>query len=97
MAVSFNSDANIVCNMSRGTFTGRQVASVLIKHGYEPQNRNGSHLRLRYEHPDNEEDVRNVTVPVGHGELSRGTLRSIMEQAGGKDIDRFCSWVRDNV
>lgn len=81
--------------MSESTFSGREVAKVLIEHGFDPQNRSGSHLRLRYEHPDNDDDVRNVTVPVEHDELRRGTLRSIMEQAGGSDFENFCDWIRN--
>lgn len=41
--------------MTRGAFTGEEVASVLIDMGYYPVDRTGSHLKLRYEHPDTEE------------------------------------------
>lgn len=77
------------------TFSGPHVASVLIERGFLPQSRNGSHLRLRYEHPKNEEDIRIVIVPM-EDELRRGTLRSIMEQSGGKDFEKFCEWLRES-
>lgn len=79
--------------MSTRTYSGRFVANVLADHGFEPKNRSGSHLSLQYEHPDNDDDVRNVTVPVEHDELRRGTLRSIAKQAGAKDFDSFCAWL----
>jgi predicted RNA binding protein YcfA (HicA-like mRNA interferase family) len=50
--------------MVRRQFTGDEVASVLIDNKYYPIDRTGSHLKLRYEHPQTGE-VRNVTVPLG--------------------------------
>jgi Predicted periplasmic or secreted lipoprotein len=79
--------------MARRQFTGEEVAKVLIENHYYPQNRTGSHLQLRYEHPDGE--VRTVTVPMG-GEIPTGTLRNIMEQAGGEEFEEFCAWIDRN-
>lgn len=49
--------------MSPPTFTGREVATVLIDMHASPSD--GSHFQLRYEHPETAE-FRNVTVPL-HG------------------------------
>lgn len=51
--------------MSPPTFTGREVATVLIDMGCMPVHLTGSHFQLRYEHPETAE-FRNVTVPL-HG------------------------------
>jgi len=37
--------------MTRRQFTGEEIASVLIDNGYYPVDRTGSHLKLRYKHP----------------------------------------------
>lgn len=58
---------------------------------YYPVDRTGSHLKLRYEHPETGE-VRNVTVPLG-GEISTGTLRNVADQCGAKDFDAFREWI----
>lgn len=54
------------------------------------------HAQLYYEHPDNDDDRRRVTVPL-HDELSTGTLRGIAESAGARDFDAFCEWVDRNA
>jgi predicted RNA binding protein YcfA (HicA-like mRNA interferase family) len=80
-------------NVGRTTFTGREVAKVLMKFGYEPKSRTGSHLTLEYVNPDTGE-VRRPTVPL-HGEIPRGTLGSIAEQCGAEDFHSFCEWIDD--
>ncbi|ELZ79968.1 UPF0395 family protein [Haloferax gibbonsii] len=80
--------------MGRTTFTGREVAKVLLKFGYEPKSRTGSHLTLEYVNPDTGE-VRRPTVPL-HGEIPRGTLGSIAEQCGAEDFHSFCEWIDDH-
>lgn len=80
--------------MVRRQFTGDEVASVLIDKKYYPVDRTGSHLKLRYEHPQTGE-VRNVTVPLG-GEISIGTLRNIARQCGANDFEAFCKWIDRN-
>lgn len=80
--------------MSPGPFTGREVASVLTDMGYVPTDRTGSHLKLRYVHPETGE-VRNVTVPLG-GEIRTGTLRNIAVQCGADDFDAWCRWIDDH-
>lgn len=49
--------------MTTTDFSGREIIKVLRKHGYEIRGRKGSHVQLRYVHPDTGE-VRNVTVPM---------------------------------
>lgn len=60
---------------------------------YQPVDRTGSHLKLRYVHPETGE-VRNVTVPI-HGEIDTGTLRSIADQCGAEDFDAWCDWIEE--
>ncbi|WP_434084143.1 type II toxin-antitoxin system HicA family toxin [Halorarius litoreus] len=81
-------------SVGRTTFTGREVAKVLMKFDYEPKSRTGSHLTLEYVNPDTGE-VRRPTVPL-HGEIPRGTLGSIAEQCGAEDFHSFCEWIDDH-
>ncbi|MFB6175628.1 MAG: type II toxin-antitoxin system HicA family toxin, partial [Halobaculum sp.] len=66
--------------MVQKRFSGETIASVLIEMGYEPVERTGSHLKLRYVHGETGE-IRNVTVPLGH-EIGGNTIRNIAEQCG---------------
>jgi predicted RNA binding protein YcfA (HicA-like mRNA interferase family) len=79
--------------VSRRTFTGREVAAALAEMRYQPVDRTGSHLKLRYVHPETSE-VRNVTVPI-HGEIDTGTLQSIADQCGADDFDAWCDWIEE--
>lgn len=82
--------------MSRRTFSGQEVAKVLVNvGGFEWQRTTGDHAQLYYEHPTNEEDKRQVTVPL-HDELRTGTLRNIAEDAGANEFDAFCEWIDAN-
>ncbi|ADE05228.1 MULTISPECIES: type II toxin-antitoxin system HicA family toxin [Haloferax] len=81
--------------MVRRTFSGREVTKALTKYGYVPKSRHGSHVRLRYEHPETGE-VRNVDVPQ-HDELKIGTLRSIADQCGAKDFHSWCEWIEQTL
>jgi predicted RNA binding protein YcfA (HicA-like mRNA interferase family) len=57
--------------------TGREVASVLARLGYEKDRQKGSHIVLRQTaHPH-----RRLVVP-DHKEVAKGTLRAIIKQAG---------------
>ena len=58
-----------------------------------PVDRAGSHLKLRYVHPETSE-VRNVTVPMGK-EISGDTLRNIDTRCGAEDFQRWCDWIDD--
>jgi predicted RNA binding protein YcfA (HicA-like mRNA interferase family) len=81
--------------MSPRQFRGREVAKVLTSNGFRVVNREGSHVKLRYEHPERDDDVRVVTVPM-HDEIRESTLRSIAEQAGAEDFDSFCRWIDEH-
>ncbi len=79
--------------MTRRTFTGQDVATALTEMGYRPVDRTGSHLKLRYVHPETDE-VRNVTVPI-HGEIDTGTLQSIADQCGADEFEAWCDWIAE--
>ena len=81
--------------MVRTTFSGREIITVLRSFGYVPISRSGSHVRLRYEHPETGE-VRNVDVPL-HTEVRIGTLRSIADQCGAEDFHEWCRWIDDHA
>ncbi|MFB6121464.1 MAG: type II toxin-antitoxin system HicA family toxin [Halobacteriaceae archaeon] len=83
--------------MARRAFSGREVVKVLVNvGGFEWRRTTGHHAQLYYEHPTNEDDRRQVTVPL-HDELRTGTLRGIAEGAGAEDFDAFCAWVDRNA
>ncbi|WP_158853327.1 type II toxin-antitoxin system HicA family toxin [Halorhabdus sp. CUG00001] len=83
--------------MGRGTFSGMDVVKVLVNvGGFEWRRTVGDHAQLYYEHPTNEDDRRQVTVPL-HDELKTGTLRSIADDAGANDFDSFCVWIASNT
>jgi predicted RNA binding protein YcfA (HicA-like mRNA interferase family) len=54
--------------------------------------RTGSHVKLRYEHPTNDDDVRVVSVPQ-HDRIRIGTLRNIAAQSGAEDFEKWCQWI----
>lgn len=79
----------------RTTFTGQEVAKVLIEAGYTPTSRSGSHLTVGK--PVKGEGYRRVTVPIHPGEtIPEGTLRDIADDAGAQDFERFCQWIDRN-
>lgn len=73
--------------MVRRRFTGEEVAKVLIDNGYYPQDRTGSHLKLRYEHLKQEK----CETSQYHC-----TLRNVARQCGAQDFDEFCAWIDRN-
>ena len=81
--------------MVRKTFSGRELVKVLRSFGYVLVSREGSHVRLRYEHAETGE-VRNVDVPQ-HDEIAIGTLRSIADQCGADDFEAWCEWVDNHA
>lgn len=58
--------------------SGRDVIKALHKAGFEVVGQKGSHIRMKRRRPDR---VRIVIVP-DHKEIPRGTLGSILRQAG---------------
>ena len=82
--------------MSRRTFSGHDVCKVPVNTGgFEWRRTTGDHAQLYYEHPENEDDRRYVTVPL-HDELRIGTLRRVAEDAGAREFDAFCDWLDRN-
>ncbi len=65
--------------------SGIEVVKALRKVGYEPDHQTGSHMILRHKYPPH----RRLTVP-NHREISKGTLKTIIEQAG-LTVDEFVS------
>ena len=56
--------------------SGKELVKILGKIGYEIDHQTGSHIILRHR-----ETHKRLTVP-DHKEISRGTLRAIIKQAG---------------
>ena len=83
--------------MGRRTFSGHEIVKVLVNvGGFEWRRTAGDHAQLYYEHPANEDDRRQVTVPL-HDELRTGTLHEIADGAGAQDFDEFCDWIDRNA
>ena len=83
--------------MARRPFSGREVVTVLVNvGGFEYRRTRGDHAQLYYQHPTNEDDYRQVTVPL-HDELRTGTLREIARRAGARDFEAFCDWIDRNA
>ena len=57
--------------------SGQDLCKALKKIGYSMDHQTGSHIILRNQNPPN----RRLTVP-NHKEISKGTPRSIVRQAG---------------
>ena len=74
-------------------YSSRELVSALTEMGYQPADRAGSHLKLRYTHPETGA-VRNVTIPMGK-EISGETLRTIADQCGANDFQAWCEWIDD--
>ena len=73
-------------------FCGRDVIKALTRNNFRVVDRTGSHVKLRYDHPTNEDDVRLVTVPQ-HNRIKTGTLRAIADQCGADDFHAWCEWI----
>lgn len=80
--------------MGTTDFSGREVVVVLRRHGYQIVGRNGSHVQMRYVHPKTDE-VRNVTVPQ-YDRIDVSILRSIADQCGASDFEKWCRWIDYN-
>ena len=57
--------------------SGKEVIKAFTKLGYNIDHQTGSHIILRHKDPPH----RRLTVP-NHKEISKGTLRAIIRQAG---------------
>jgi len=71
------------------------VVKALTRNRYHVVDRTGSHVKLRYEHPTNDDDIRVVTVPM-HDSIYVGTLRNIADQCGAGDFEKWCEWIAEN-
>lgn len=80
----------------RTDFSGREVVKALTKNRFYIADRTGSHVKLRYEHLSNEDDVRMVSVPM-HDSINIGTLRNIADQSGAENFEAWCEWIDNNV
>lgn len=69
-------------------YSSRELVNALTETGYQPVDRAGSHLKLRYVHPETGE-TRNVTIPMGKG-VGGDTLRKVAEQCGADDFQLWC-------
>jgi len=78
--------------MGAADFSGRDVVTALTKNRFHVVDRTGSHVKLRYVSPVNDDDVRVVSVPM-HDRIDIGTLQSIADQAGANDFQAFCDWI----
>jgi predicted RNA binding protein YcfA (HicA-like mRNA interferase family) len=56
------------------------IVRALTRGGFSPVSQKGSHLKLK-------KDSRTAIIPL-HDEVARGTLKSILEQAG-LELDEF--------
>lgn len=68
------------------------MIKALAKHGFHRTGGTSSHVKMRYEHPSNPNDVRIVVVPL-HDPIKIGTLQQIAKQAGANDFQAFCTWI----
>jgi predicted RNA binding protein YcfA (HicA-like mRNA interferase family) len=57
--------------------SGREAVTAFAKIGYLEDRQTGSHIVLRHQNPP----YRRLTVP-DHRELAKGTLRSLIREAG---------------
>jgi len=68
--------------------SGREAVAVFRRLGYEVDRQKGSHIVLRQSQPPH----RRLTVP-DHRELAKGTLRSLMREAG-VSVEEFIALLR---
>ncbi len=78
-------------------FSGEDVVKVLGNKGnFWIDRTTGDHVIMKWTAPpDHDTDSRTVSVPQ-HDPIRTGTLRNIMEQAGGEDFEEFCAWIDRN-
>lgn len=82
--------------MPYADFSGVEMVNALRKKRYRPVARTGSHVKLRYEHPETDE-VRIVSVPMKDSDhISQDTYRSIATQCGAVDFGAWCDWIDRN-
>lgn len=84
--------------MAARDFSSADVITALVNAvGYYVDHTTGSYVVLKWEPPaDHDSDTRTVVVPAGKSRIRTGTLKNIMEQAGGEDFQAFCRSVERN-
>ena len=68
--------------------SGREAAAIFRSLGYEVDRQKGSHIILRQVQPPH----RRLTIP-DHRELAKGTLRSLIREAG-LTVEEFSALLR---
>jgi len=81
--------------MTTRDFSGQEIVKVLRSFDYRPVGRTGDHVRLRYEHPDNPDDIRLVSVPL-HDRVRTGTLQQIADQCKADSFHNWCEWIDEH-
>lgn len=76
-------------------YSGEELVNALLKWNFERVDQTGSHVKLRYIHPETGEK-RTVSIPL-HDEVATDTLHSIAKQAGAKDFQNFLDAVDDLI
>ena len=83
--------------MPYADFDGREIVKALRNNRFKPVSRHGSHVKLRYEHPDSGE-VRNVEVPITDSDqISQDTYRSMAAQCGADDFTEWIEWIESSL
>ncbi|KXB08314.1 hypothetical protein AKJ56_01575 [candidate division MSBL1 archaeon SCGC-AAA382N08] len=82
--------------VTQTNFSARELLKVLFRNRFRIVNRTGSNVKLRYEHPTNDDNNRIVIVPM-HDSIKTGTLRSIANQAGAKNFQKIKDWINQNI
>lgn len=80
--------------MASANFSGREIVKALRFAGYRPVSRHGSHVKLRKK---TSQGTRNVTVPLTDADdISQDTYRSIAQQCGAREFDKWVQWIDEN-
>lgn len=78
--------------MPYADFSGREIVKALVSMGFEPVDRTGSHVKLRKNPPSGQ--TRDVTVPLKPADaISQDTYRSIADQCGAKEFEKWIDWI----
>jgi predicted RNA binding protein YcfA (HicA-like mRNA interferase family) len=75
-------------------FSGQEIVKALRFAGYRPVSRKGSHVKLRKQ---TSQGTRNVSVPMSPADkISQDTYRSIADQCGANDFEKWVNWIDSN-
>lgn len=76
-------------------FSGEDLVKALTKARFKITGRKGSHVKLEF--IDKNTDERRIVIVPLHDEIDSGTLKSIAEQAGAKDFQKFKKWIENLI